>query len=399
MADTTTANIGLTKPGVADPAGRNLWGDKWNLNADAIDAIFKSDGTGTSVGINIGAGKALKVAGTATFGTPVVGGAYAVYIENTDTSTNSQAILQMKSGTKYVNRVVYGVGGYMHELGSSITVRYSDFDTHYFRRPTGAGQFGFDGSGLFVSDVTDPTKNVRLDVSGVTTGTTRTLTVPNETGTIALASQVNPTGAVVAYVGSTAPSGWLLLRGGTIGNASSGATVRANADTVDLFTLLWNSMANTEAAVSGGRGASAAADYAANKTITLPDAGGRVIAGKEATASRLTTGVSGLDGATLGKAGGDQNPHSHSHDPGTLSTAGHNHSASGAGSVGNNLANGTSRAVGTADGVNSGYFQDVQVTVNGVGALAVNAGATAAQFSGASGNVQPTLVLNHIIKL
>ena len=84
------------------------------------------------------------------------------------------------------------------------------------------------------------------------------------------------TGEVRIYAGATAPSGWLLLEGGTMGNVASGGTARANADTEGLFTLLWNSMADADAPVlPAGRGASAAADFAANKTITLPDMRGR----------------------------------------------------------------------------------------------------------------------------
>lgn len=87
--------------------------------------------------------------------------------------------------------------------------------------------------------------------------------------TVDTGANVVPTGLVLPYVGITAPSGWILAGGGTIGNASSGGTQRANADTEDLFALYWNSMADAQAPVSGGRGASAAADFAANKTITI----------------------------------------------------------------------------------------------------------------------------------
>jgi microcystin-dependent protein len=69
-------------------------------------------------------------------------------------------------------------------------------------------------------------------------------------------------------------------------------------------------MANSEAAVSGGRGANADSDWAANKTIALPDLRGRVTAGKDnmggSAASRVTTAGSGIDGATLGATGGAQ---------------------------------------------------------------------------------------------
>src|SRR5690242_7989512 len=50
-----------------------------------------------------------------------------------------------------------------------------------------------------------------------------------------------PTGVRWSFLGTIAqiPTGWVPLRGTSIGDASSGATERANADTVNLFTLLW----------------------------------------------------------------------------------------------------------------------------------------------------------------
>ena len=104
------------------------------------------------------------------------------------------------------------------------------------------------------------------------------------------------TGAVVPTFSASAPTGWMLLNGSTIGNAASGAT-RANADTELLFTLLWTNLANSEAAVSGGRGGSAAADYAANKTLTLPDFRCRCIIGA-GTGSGLTARTVGTRGGT-----------------------------------------------------------------------------------------------------
>jgi len=91
---------------------------------------------------------------------------------------------------------------------------------------------------------------------------------------------------------AAADVGWVLLDDGTLGNASSGGTTRANADTEALFTLLWDNVIDTWAPVSTGRGASAAADFAANKTITLPLALGRVLGAAGAGAS-LTTRVLG----------------------------------------------------------------------------------------------------------
>lgn len=79
------------------------------------------------------------------------------------------------------------------------------------------------------------------------------------------------TGDYIFAGANTSRSGAVRCNGKTIGNAASGATERANADTSALFTYLWNNYANGQLAVSTGRGASAAADYAANKTIALPN--------------------------------------------------------------------------------------------------------------------------------
>lgn len=71
-------------------------------------------------------------------------------------------------------------------------------------------------------------------------------------------------------------AGFVRCNARTIGSATSGATERANADTQQLFEHFWNKDPNL--AVSGGRGANSAADWAANKTLTLPDCRGRAFA-------------------------------------------------------------------------------------------------------------------------
>jgi len=66
-------------------------------------------------------------------------------------------------------------------------------------------------------------------------------------------------------------NGFTRDNGRTIGNALSGATERANADCASLFAWYWTNFSDSVCPVSGGRGASAAADFAANKTITVLD--------------------------------------------------------------------------------------------------------------------------------
>jgi hypothetical protein len=94
-------------------------------------------------------------------------------------------------------------------------------------------------------------------------------------------------------------SGWVRANARTIGSSSSGATERANADAETLFLFLWNNFSNSLCPVSGGRGGSAAADWAANKTIATLDMRGRLPYGMD-TMGNSAQGV--VDAAT--SAGG-----------------------------------------------------------------------------------------------
>jgi hypothetical protein len=117
--------------------------------------------------------------------------------------------------------------------------------------------------------------------------------------------RIIPAGAKVAWGSGTVPDGWLFANGiHTIGDASSGADTAA-VYTEQLFFHLYAAYSDTICPVSGGRGVSATADYAAHKRITMPDLRGRTIFGNPAMggvteSTRLTDAVQGVDVSTPG---------------------------------------------------------------------------------------------------
>lgn len=161
-------------------------------------------------------------------------------------------------------------------------------------------------------------------------------------------------GTVVPWGGTSAPTGWLDCDGSAVSRSTY----------ADLFTAIGTTY-------GAGDGSS---------TFNIPDIRGRTVSGKDnmgGTAANRLTSAATIDGATLGTAGGAQTH--------TLSTAqlpSHRHGL----------------AVHDTSGQNdylagSGNNYGFQVTSN-----STYASTTAVGSGSAHANVQPTIILNYIIK-
>lgn len=131
------------------------------------------------------------------------------------------------------------------------------------------GMFGpvFLSPGTYRVRVTDADGDLLFDVDGISVAQDSDFVPPSAGSTDPTLLLV--TGMMMARHGTGVLAGWVRSNGRTIGNAASGASERANADTSALFQFLWAQ--DSTLVVSTGRGGTAAGDYAANKTIALPD--------------------------------------------------------------------------------------------------------------------------------
>lgn len=145
---------------------------------------------------------------------------------------------------------------------------------------------------LLVGAANDQLVRVPIGTIGQVLTVNPATTAGVEWQTLSIPSSAFVTGDI-KFSANPSQNGWIPLNDGTIGSAASGATTRANADTEALYTLLWNQCADLYCPVTGGRGASAAADFAANKPLRLPRVAGRAIGGVGVT----TRSVSGTGAA------------------------------------------------------------------------------------------------------
>lgn len=211
---------------------------------------------------------------------------------------------------------------------------------------------------------------------------------------------VSPVGSVMDYAGSTAPTGWLMLYGQAVSRTTY----------ADLFAIIGTTYGSGDGST----------------TFNLPDFRGRGSVGKDdmggSAANRVTSAGSGIDGVALGASGGSQNVtltttempvHTHIQNAHTHTQNSHNHTqdAHRHDIVGND--NGVYQGGGNSGALTGNYmtyagtgntnrFVNSLTTATNQAATATNQNTTAvnqdAGGGGAHQNMQPTLVLNKIIK-
>jgi microcystin-dependent protein len=338
MPSTYTTRLNVTKQGTGDNSG--TWGAV--LNDQTVELLDEAIAGVQSLNVTTGSNLTLSVANGAT------SQARKAVLRLTGTPTANIAII-IPSLEK-----TYDIDGTGFAGAFTITVRAATGAGVAFT----AGQKGriyFNGTDVINLAPVVPVTAVVGDtnVKATLTGTTVNLSL-------------GITGGVIAYAGSSAPAGWLLCAGQAVSRTTF----------ADLFAVT-----GTTYGVGDG-----------STTFNLPDLRGRVPAGKDdmngSAANRITNAIAGFIGTVLGAFGGDQNMHQHTHTA-TVTDPGHTHgpgnllTMNGAG-VPQNFGGGTRTLFEFTAGTSS--------ATTGITVGNANAG------TGTSQNVQPTLILNYIIK-
>lgn len=198
------------------------------------------------------------------------------------------------------------------------------------------------------------------------------------------------TGDLKFTIKTVADPGWLLINDGTLGSAASGATY-ASADYAALYAAFWNGISNTYAPVSAGRGANAAADFAANKPIQMTRMLGRALA--------LASAGSGLTSRALGQFLGEENHALTSGENGT-----HNHVADVTDPTHiHSITNGTVVWRATAGGIVSTSVPNLPMQTYSLTVDAAATGITVTTQNSGSGTahntMQPSTFLNAMVKI
>lgn len=195
------------------------------------------------------------------------------------------------------------------------------------------------------------------------------------------------TGDFVITHRSAAKAGWLVIADQTIGSAASTATF-ADPTAQPLYLLLYGLYSDAICPVTGGRGANAAADFAANKKMQMTKMLGRAIVAAGIAGSGLTARAAGVS------IGEETHPLSLGELPTGITASGSNSISvtSGNSNIVHDPALASSNAGGGANKQLSGSASAIAETSTGSNSIAVTSNNT----SGTShNNLQP--MVNHYV--
>ena len=380
MPSTYTSNGGIEKIGLGEKAG--AWGTTTNNNFDIIDRLTNgvvsitlsgtthtlttSDGT-----VSDGMSKVLVLGGSPSGENTITispNDADKLYFVQNDTSQiatftqGSGANVSVAAGKQ---AIIFADGA---GSGASVTeIKPNAADASVVTATLAddavtAAKIADDAVGAAaVADNSIGASAINIDGNG----TSGQAVVSDGDGSFSYQSNIIPAGSVIPFAGLSAPTGFLLCDGSAVSRTTY-ATLFAALDNGNIY--------------GAGDGSS---------TFNLPDLRGRVVAGQDdmggSSANRLTDQSGGLNGDTLGDTGGSE-----THTLTTAQLASHTHSFSDTDTITAMTFLNDGLGVNRGGSGQSSSSNSISVSISGT---------TGSTGSGsAHNNVQPTMILNYIIK-